>query len=267
MHVRIASFSFTRLTDPRRHVDYNIWHQLQHRPENLALPGIVYGERWVNSPACAAASQRLDAALEVFHYLNIYWFREPAAESIAEWQELAQRQFQLGQRLDAHHAERPFFGMFSIVKTYVNPSLPFGPDALTFRPTRGIHVRFTEIAESHAAETELMYARHDRLLTRLVATPGIAGATLFMSDNRLLPTAAASGSELGKMRISLSFLDRNPIELAPVINSAWAEIAEPASQTKIERVLFSGVLETITPWEWGWFDPIREGTPESRAAR
>jgi hypothetical protein len=32
-------FSFVELTDPSQHRAYNEWHQLDHRPENLLLPG------------------------------------------------------------------------------------------------------------------------------------------------------------------------------------------------------------------------------------
>lgn len=41
-----AFFSFIELTDPERHRGYNEWHQLDHRPENLLLPGVAWGDRW-----------------------------------------------------------------------------------------------------------------------------------------------------------------------------------------------------------------------------
>ena len=41
-----AFFSFIELTDPDRHREYNEWHQLDHRPENLLLPGVAWGDRW-----------------------------------------------------------------------------------------------------------------------------------------------------------------------------------------------------------------------------
>ena len=56
MLARKAFFSFTGINDPAKHRDYNEWHQLDHRPENLALPGVVWGERWVHSPDCAAVA-------------------------------------------------------------------------------------------------------------------------------------------------------------------------------------------------------------------
>ena len=41
-----AFFSFIELTDPEQHREYNEWHQLDHRPENLLLPGVAWGDRW-----------------------------------------------------------------------------------------------------------------------------------------------------------------------------------------------------------------------------
>ena len=44
----LVFFSFAALDDPGpdHHRRYNEWHQLDHRPENLALPGVAWGDRW-----------------------------------------------------------------------------------------------------------------------------------------------------------------------------------------------------------------------------
>ena len=88
MLARKAFFSFTGITDKAKHRAYNEWHQLDHRPENLALPGVVWGERWVHSPDCAARATYGGTAVDATHYINLYWYREPYAESIKEWQDL-----------------------------------------------------------------------------------------------------------------------------------------------------------------------------------
>ncbi len=53
--VKVGFFSFTEITDPAEHRAYNEWHQLDHMPEQFPIPGIVYGQRWVSTPACRAA--------------------------------------------------------------------------------------------------------------------------------------------------------------------------------------------------------------------
>ena len=90
-----AFFSFTQVPDPADHRAYNEWHQLDHRPENLALPGVNAGERWVRTPACAALGSAAPP-FDRLHYLNMYWFADEAA--ITGWQELAERSFHWGNR-------------------------------------------------------------------------------------------------------------------------------------------------------------------------
>ncbi|ANH36663.1 hypothetical protein I601_0209 [Nocardioides dokdonensis FR1436] len=43
----LVFFSFIRLEEgsAEDHRAYNRWHQLDHRPENLALPGVAWGDR------------------------------------------------------------------------------------------------------------------------------------------------------------------------------------------------------------------------------
>ena len=53
--VQIGFFSFTEITDPAEHRSYNEWHQLDHMPEQYPLAGVVFGQRWVSTPACRRA--------------------------------------------------------------------------------------------------------------------------------------------------------------------------------------------------------------------
>src|SRR5215217_4797281 len=99
-------FSFTEVPNPANHRAYNEWHQLDHRPENLLLPGVAWGERWVHSPDCATVTTAPDPALARLHYLNMYWFRDPVEASTAEWSELAERSFHWGRRDDIRLANR-----------------------------------------------------------------------------------------------------------------------------------------------------------------
>src|SRR5437763_17068820 len=80
-----AFFSLTEIPDRTLHRRYNEWHQLDHRPENLRLPGVAWGERWVRSPDCMAGSTApADGGLTNLHYLNMYWFRDPIQQRSEE---------------------------------------------------------------------------------------------------------------------------------------------------------------------------------------
>ena len=49
-----------------------------------------------------ASTAQADRGLANLHYLNMYWLRDPVAESVAEWNELAERSFHWGRRDDVH---------------------------------------------------------------------------------------------------------------------------------------------------------------------
>lgn len=251
-----AFFSFTEVPDPARHRDYNAWHQLDHRPENLALPGVRYGERWVRSPDCVAAagSTAIDA-LARLHYVNMYWFNEPVEESFRAWQGLADGSFQWGRRTDVGIARRLMMGSFLPVKGYVNPTVLVSPDVLPLRPNRGVVITVTRLVQPRSVAAHDRFAWYDReYLPRLVAQPGVAGAWTFASQSTTLDEgfAAASGSvtfdqqadrEPGRYRILLVYVDGDPLDHA----------AAPAPDP-VEEVALHSVLRAITPWQWDWFD-------------
>jgi hypothetical protein len=155
MYAAKVFFSFTEISDPTRHRDYNAWHQLDHRPENLALPGVIYGERWVRSPDCAQVGQASDPRFEHFHYLNMYWFREPVEESRREWQDLGARSIQWGRRPELAWAKRNLLQFCEPVKGYVHPRVLVTADVLPFRPTRGIWVTVSQVVGDMVAAEDL----------------------------------------------------------------------------------------------------------------
>ena len=98
--VRVGFFSFTEVTDPGEHQAYNRWHQLDHIPENLALPGIAHGQRWVRTPACeerhlASAEPALDRA----HYVTLYLMTAPVERTLDEFRHLGARLAAIGPSL------------------------------------------------------------------------------------------------------------------------------------------------------------------------
>jgi hypothetical protein len=246
-----AFFSFTRVTDPARHASYNAWHQLDHRPENLALDGVAYGERWVHAPDCVAAGEVADERLADVHYVNSYWFRAPVEESIREWQALAETSFQWGRRPDVAYSARPLMGFFTPVRGDANA---VSSTALPFRPGRGVHVTLWELEEPHSPRTERVFAALDReRLPRVLGLPGVAGAWTFSSDATTLDPGFEAGAgdttfhalpgNAGRFRLELVFCDGDPVELAPALR---------ADDVPLRRA-FAAPLRTIVPYEWSWF--------------
>ena len=182
--------SFTNIPDRARHGDYNAWHQLDHRPENLALDAVHAGERWVRCPACARAAAAPAVLLDGLHYLNAYWFAEPAERSVREWQALAERSLDQGRRPDLQWARRLLMGFFEQVQLDVSPRLPLAPAALPLRPNRGVYAVVEEVPDPRSAAAEARF-RHERewRLPRLLATPGVAGVAVLSSLSTTLDPA------------------------------------------------------------------------------
>ena len=249
MLARKSFFSFVELTDPSRHHEYNEYHQLDHRPSNLALPGVIWGDRWVRTPANAQASAGTDERLMATHYVAMYWFAEPLDRSIPEWQELGERSFQWGRKPDTDWTRRKV-GMFVPLKGYVAERVRVSEDVLPFRPVTGMHVTVSQIAEPHRGATEEVYRWYDRTRTpQLVSCDGVAGAWTFYSEW----TAFGSKEDrdtLAKYRITLVFLDGDP----DAFPADRASLSSGRDTAEVETVLLDSPLRPIEPWRWDWFD-------------
>lgn len=260
-----AFFSFTSMLEHGAHRAYNEWHQLDHRPENLALAGVRHGERWVRTPAAAERSFA-DARLAPTHYVNCYWFAPPVAESVREWQALAERSFQWGRRQDVTLCTRPLMGFFDTVKTYVAPRVRVSAEALPYRPHHGVLVHVLGLAQPHAPAVERLYHRYDSdLLPAAVADAGVAGAYVFSSvsstidDGFVAPddarTFAPDTTSPGALRVHLLWCDDDVHEVHERVRARWAAASDEHHDAGA-AVLFDSALEVIQPWRWDWFDAV-----------
>jgi len=255
-----AFIGLAEVTNVSRHRAYNEWHQLDHRPENLALPGVIHGERWVRSPDCAEAGVRPSSELGDPHYLNMYWFRAPADRSRAEWSELAERSLQWGRRPDIRWTTRAFMGFFRPVKGYVNPRVLVSPEALVFRPNRGVYVSVTRVASPRSPAAEDLYRWYDTVrIPDLVSCTGAAGAWTFAEESAFAEARDLTGQAPPPgVRVLLVYLDADPLEfMADLAVRAvdWAATGRDRDRDGLEEDLLVGPLRAITPWQWDWFDP------------
>jgi hypothetical protein len=249
-------FSFVRLTDQSKHRTYNEYHQLDHRPANLALESVVWGDRWVRSPDCASISRGGPGFLSDIHYVAMYWFADPVEESIKEWRQLGERAFQWGRMPDTDWAKREV-GYFIPLKGYVNPRVLVSPDVLPFRPVRGMNVTVSLIREPHSSPTEEAYSWYDRVhIPDLLTCHGVAGAWTFYSEWTTL-LDAESRRIPGGVRITLLYLDGDPMDFAAdraKKEEEWRRAGRLLDTEPVESVLLDTPLRAITPWSWDWFD-------------
>jgi len=224
-------FSFTEVTDPAEHRSYNEWHQLDHLPEQFPLAGIVYGQRWVSTPACRAARAVSDPMLDPVHYVTCYLMAEPIAPTLEEF-------FALGaelHRLDRFHQDRRahLTGPFGVIESVAAPRVLVSAEAVPYRAHRGIYVVVEECSDADARTLDA---------SALLATEGVAGVWTFATSPAVAPSRRWTA---GARRITVGWLDDDPLAVA-------ARVAPQAESAA--NVLFAGPFETITPWKWDWFD-------------
>lgn len=248
----LAFFSFPEVVDPARHRDYNAWHQLDHLPENRALPGVLHGERWVRTPACRAASVPGDPTLDAAQYVAMYWFAETpdgrADASVREWQELGESTRQEGRRPELDWAVRRLTGMFLPEHGAVAPGALVTAGAIPFRPHRGVVVDVRRVVDRSAPPPELELA------------PGVAGAWTFSSTVvRSDPVAGGLAQDPGPegLRVTVHYCESDPIEVLDELGPGAGPGTEPLLRTP---------LLPVVPWQWDWFDTVAEGVSASGSA-
>jgi hypothetical protein len=257
----LAFFSFVSLADPGGHRAYNEWHQLDHRPENLLLPGVAWGDRWARTADCARAGEAAagvpDPTFAGVDYLAMYWFRAPYEQSLAEWNKLAEDSFQWGRGPIIPGVERPLLAYFVPVHGYAAPRVRVSPEALVFRPNRGLHVTLTELAEPHGPQAHEQFRWLDTThVPDLLEVPGVAGAWTFSfhsaQEHPTLPLTVRERRAPGSLRLRLLYLDDDPEQVTKAIATRTAELdaaGRGAPAPEAERVLISGPVRTITPWQ------------------
>jgi hypothetical protein len=171
----LGFFSFTEVTDPSAHEAYNIWHQLDHMPEQFTIDGITFGQRWVRSPRCQAAEAASGSLLEPFHYMTLYLMDDEGV--IPEFFALAKRLYAADRFFAARCAL--LSGPFEIAGRWAAPRVAVSAEAVPFRPSNGVYVVVGPRVDGEA----------------MVEQPGVAGTWQFTdaSSNRHITVAFVDG--------------------------------------------------------------------------
>ena len=244
--IRVGFFSFTEITDPREHHSYNEWHQLDHMPEQYPLDGIAFGQRWVSTPACRAARLVSESPLDPIHYMTLYLMADPVDRTLRDFMEVGQQLRALGR----FHLKRraAVSGPLQWLDAHAAPRVLVNPEAVPYRPNRGIYAIVEEPLEGADPEVEDAWVRglHERWADAACAVPGVAGVWQFATSPRL----RGAGWSEGQRRITVCYLDDDPLVVAeairPVLDDRWHNAPV--------RPVHAGPLETVVPYQWDWFD-------------
>jgi hypothetical protein len=230
--VAVGFFSFTEVP-ASAHESYNAWHQLDHLPEQYALPGIAHGERWVASPDCVAARIVDGELLGRAQYVTLYLLGDPVESTIDAFGRLAGKLREVGRFYEERTAL--LAGSWRLAQAATSPHLPISPGVIPWRPARGVFV----LVEHDLDDQE------PPALDPLVGVEGVAGGWTFVPGDPL----TRSWWVMWPYRISVLWLDGDPLEttarLEPALRARWRD--EGATP------VLAGPLRTITPGEWTWF--------------
>ena len=252
--IRRGFFSFSMVTRPGAHQDYNAWHLYDHIPENMALQGVVHGQRWVSPPAYAARRPAADAALALHQYMTLYLFEEPVAQA-------AQAFLDLGPALDA--AGRFFkdrkslmSGPFELVGAQAAPRVLVSPQALPYRPNTGLFVTVDDLPDpSKQADVESWM--------EAVRTPDmlqvrhVAGVWRFRALHTERVGRTAPPLPRGRT-ICVHYLDGDPLEMLDDFEGRaahWRSSGRWPDFGGACQTLLASLYRTIAPdSRFDWFD-------------
>jgi hypothetical protein len=196
----LGFFSFTEVTDPSAHRAYNEWHRLDHMPEQFSLDGILFGQRWVATPACREARVVVSPLLQPCHYMTLYLMRGP--DVLPGFFDLAQQLRRADRFFDQRRAH--LSGPFEVQDRWVSPRVEVSAAVIPHRPARGIYVVVGPPLDGAA----------------MVAHEGVAGAWSFGDAERTITVAfidgdlASAARELGRWCLERRGAAPQPMEWA-----------------------------------------------------
>lgn len=253
-------FSFSLLNDQSRHRAYGEWHALDHLPENLALPGVRLGVRWVKTPRCAVrhttpSLRTGDPDLTDVQYLTTYWFGEPVDEAMKQFADLGTRSQFWGRRPELAWTERRMMGYYRPVKGYVSPDALVSADVVPYRVTRGVYVEVTAIS-GNPADVDVEMSWHDKTyVPALLECRGVAGAWAFVNQDGFDPGTGSAGGTV--QRVTIFYLDDDPLTVVDRIEARGTSLQSQDGGYRgpaVGNVLMAGPFETVVPWTWDWFE-------------
>ena len=150
---------------------YQTWHANDHLPENKAIPGVVFGQRWHADPAVRETHDVGDPAIGAPQFLITYFFGEPLETSLEEWNLLAERLGAAGRMFEDRSVR--VGGLFAFEHRQVSPHLELSPRALHHRPHAGVYLQLA----AHTEFNEDDRARFQHVLEREHVAGGIRFAS------------------------------------------------------------------------------------------
>jgi hypothetical protein len=234
MKTKLGVFSLSASSPDGDDSRYLRWHHLDHLPQQYEIPGMLYGQRWLSTPACRAArpvqSERFEPVNHVVHYL----FGDPVAQVVDDFFALRDHLIEIG-RFPERLPNRLVSGG-EPVETHAAASASVTADVVPYRPNRGAYLIIEQT--SPASEAARWSPEH---VDALLAIDGVAGLWSFA------PTALRP-DEFSKSGYSVSvcYLDEDPLGVAKPIGAVLSERWERAAI----KPAFAAPFVSLQPFDY-----------------
>lgn len=257
--IRRGFFSFSAVTRAGQHQAYNAWHMFDHIPENMALPGVMHGQRWVCPPEYAEQRLANDPALAPHQYMTLYLFEEPADRVTREFIDLAPRLEALGR---FNHDRKSYLsGPFLLVKAYAAPRVLVSPEAIPYRPGTGLFVSVDDLAEA-SMEGSIGTWLDQVHVPDMLSVRHVAGICWFQALHN--ERGGRSGIPMPAGRtVRVHYLDGDPAEMLADLKKKlplWKKTGRYPAGTDALKPVLASLYQTIPPTSrFDWFDrtPVR----------
>ncbi len=242
--IKSGVFVLVEVTGPSSHVEYNWWHSSDHIPENLAIQGIALGTRWAAPGRYKDARQVVHPAFAAHQYLVHYLMTEPLEETWREFIDLGARARALGRSFERRKVL--YAGHFRFIKGYVSPRIEVSPEALPFRPSRGVLV---VMADATDAEREPELAKwYDQVqIPDMLTVKGVMGAYWFRSRGTPHAGDGTVGDPVNR-HVFLYYLDEDPLSVMAELKSQtaeWRRTGRMLDTTRSMRTILAGPYMNI----------------------
>jgi hypothetical protein len=225
---------------------FNRWYDLDHIPEGIAMPEILWANRFIATPDLKAMRlpsepQLIDPAKAT--YCTIYWCGvDDVARAQAAMAASARDLFKREGRMIQPFSDVQLYEVCRLTGTYVRQDVAIHPDGVPYLGHRAIIVGVGELLdEARRDEVEDWY--RDSHYPDMVATPGVLAALRFTPIEPRSP----------QRWVQVLLLDGEPSEVIPALRTGLP--ARDASMpTGAFRVAYSAAYRPITPLKYDFLE-------------
>ncbi|MBM4406025.1 MAG: hypothetical protein FJ039_07575 [Chloroflexi bacterium] len=258
--VKLGFFSFGAVTKAGEHQSYNFWHMYDHIPDNMALEGVAYGQRWV----CPPEYQKIRTAMPSIaghQYMTLYLMQEPADRTLKDFLDLGPQLEAVG-RFNQYRTSY-MGGTYMLIKAYASPRVLVSPGSVPYRPNTGLFVAATDLVTQDPLKIERVNQWFDQVhIPDLLTVKHVAGIYWFRAKHDAPGGRTGPANPPGRT-IRVYYLDGDPMEMLDDMKAklpTWKKQGRIMDYSDTYKPILGSLYKTIPPdSKFDWFDEKPKG--------